>query len=192
MISNISKRIVKWLLDAGAISQNQEELFSYATYMLLFNMAPLFFVIVLGAMFGLVKEGIVMLIPFLTIRKFSGGFHLQSPKSCICLSVLLLSGSLWLAKSVVDNNWSVSFSILGCLAAIQIFCVSPIDSASRRLTEKEQQAFRIIARYILLFFVLLYLILGLLHLFFLAAFIGMGIVITGLLQVPCFFMHREH
>ena len=66
------------------------------------------------------------------------------------------------------------------------------NSASRRLTEKEQQAFRIIARYILLFFVLLYLILGLLHLFFLAAFIGMGIVITGLLQVPCFFMHREH
>ena len=187
MISNISKRIVKWLLDAGAISQNQEELFSYATYMLLFNMAPLFLVIVLGAMFGLVKEGIVMLIPFLTIRKFSGGFHLQSPISCICLSVLLLSGSLWLAKYVVDNNWNVSFSILVCLAAIQIFCVSPIDSASRRLTEKEQQAFRIIARYILLFFVLLYLILGLLHLFFLAAFIGMGIVITGLLQVPCYF-----
>ena len=70
MINTISKRLVKWLLDTGAISQNQEELFSFAIYTLLFNMAPLLLVVVIGSLFDLIKEGILMLIPFLLIRKF--------------------------------------------------------------------------------------------------------------------------
>ena len=36
---------------------------------------PLIMVMIIGGILGLMKNGIVMIIPFLVIRKFSGGFH---------------------------------------------------------------------------------------------------------------------
>lgn len=187
MINTISKRLVKWLLDTGAISQNQEELFSFAIYTLLFNMAPLLLVVVIGSLFDLIKEGILMLIPFLLIRKFTGGFHLQSPTICSIFSVLLLFGGMLLTRMVVESNGIGFFSILICLAAIQIFCISPIDSDARRLTAAERVVFRRVARYFLLVFGSLYITLCVFDLFSLAAYIGMGILLAGLLQAPCLF-----
>ena len=39
----------------------------------------------------MVVEGLLMILPFMLIRKFSGGFHLKSSTVCLVSSTLLLS-----------------------------------------------------------------------------------------------------
>ena len=91
MITKMSSAIAKWLLHAGAISESDRELYEYAAYSFLFSLLPLCLIVILGCITGMVIEGLLMILPFMLIRKFSGGFHLKSPGICLVSSTLLLS-----------------------------------------------------------------------------------------------------
>ena len=91
MIRELSSKIAKWLEQEGVISGKDNGLFSYAVYSLLFGLLPIFIVVVLGLAFRMVREGLLMITPFMLIRKFSGGDHLASPKLCVLLSSILIA-----------------------------------------------------------------------------------------------------
>ena len=140
MIARMSSIIVKWLLHAGAISENDRELYEYAAYSFLFSLLPLILIMLLGCASGMLLEGVLMIVPFILVRKFSGGFHLQSPGVCFVSSLLLLSAFLFLIRLV---SMKQSFILLSCLAVastLQLFFCSPIDNEVRKLSEKERAA----------------------------------------------------
>ena len=49
----MSSIIVKWLLHAGVISENDRELYEYAAYSFLFSLLPLVLVMLLGCASGM-------------------------------------------------------------------------------------------------------------------------------------------
>lgn len=180
----ISKLLVKWLLKLGAISTEKEELYEFAIYSFLFSSFPLIVVICIGATLNMMLEGILMILPFMFIRKFSGGFHLKSPIICTISSILLLS-LLLLGINLTLNQNIVFFSSIVMFLAAFIFKMSPIDSEERRLSSKEKKVFRKFCRVILTFFVLIYILLLFVKMERWAISIGYGIIFTGLLQLPC-------
>lgn len=191
MIGKMSSRIVKWLLRAGAISKNDRELYEYAAYSFLFSLLPLVLVMLLGGVSGMLLEGVLMIVPFMLIRKFSGGFHLQSSGVCFVSSTLLLSAFLFLIRLVIEKQ---SFILLSCFvaaAAIQVFLCSPIDNEARRLSEKERVVFKKVARIMSVLFFAVYIALMTLGLSRFAVPVGAGIILTALLQVPCFFVRKK-
>ena len=191
MISTISSGIVKWLLNSGAISQQDKELYEYAAYSFLFSLMPLCLVAVLGCIMGVLIEGILMILPFMLIRKFSGGFHLQSPGICLVSSTLLLSVFLFIMRLVIDEQQMILFTCFVIASAIQIFLCSPIDNDARKLNEKQRLVFRKIARIMSTMFLVVYIILLLLGQLRFSVPVGAGILLTALLQVPCFFTKKH-
>ena len=142
----LAKKITQWLLKTGAIAEREEELYEYAVFSFLFSLFPLCLVMIIGGISGMFIEGILMILPFMMIRKFSGGYHLNSSVVCFISSTLLLSTSLALIGLI---NSLGSYDVLLCAAvmnALQIFVYSPIDSKKRKLSKKEQEVFREIAR----------------------------------------------
>lgn len=190
MISAVSARIVKWLLRAGAISQNDKELYEYAAYSFLFSLLPLCLVIVLGSIIGMLVEGILMMLPFMMIRKFSGGVHLKSSTICFVSSTLLLSIFILVIKTITTESKIIIFTCFTIASAIQIFLCSPLDNEARKLSEREFSVFRKVARTMSAIFLSLYLLLLLFEQVRFATPIGAGIILTALLQVPCIFTRR--
>ena len=191
MIARLSSIIVKWLLHAGAISENDRELYEYAAYSLLFSLLPLILIMLLGCASGMLLEGVLMIVPFILVRKFSGGFHLQSPGVCFVSSLLLLSAFLFLIRLV---RMKQSFILLSCLAVastLQLFFCSPIDNEARKLNEKERAAFKKVARIMSLLFLAIYIALLSFGQSRFAVPIGAGLILTALLQVPCFFAEKS-
>lgn len=191
MIAKLSVMTVKWLLRAGAISENDRELYEYAAYSFLFSLLPLILVMLLGAVSGMLLEGVLMIVPFMLIRKFSGGFHLQSSGVCFVSSTLLLSAFLFLIRLVTVKQ---SFILLSCFvaaAAIQVFLCSPIDNEARKLSAKERIVFKKVARIMSALFLAVYIVLVSLGLNRVAVPVGAGIILTALLQVPCFFARKK-
>lgn len=140
MITRVSAMFTKWLLNSGAISENDRELYEYAAYSFLFSLLPLCLVVILGCITGMVIEGILMIFPFMLIRKFSGGFHLKSSTICLISSTLLLSFFLLLIKVVTTEARIVLFTCFVFASTIQIFLCSPIDNeASAVLTFQANQ-----------------------------------------------------
>ena len=187
MITKMSSVIAKWLLHAGAISESDRELYEYAAYSFLFSLMPLCLVVILGCITGMVIEGLLMILPFILIRKFSGGFHLKSPGICLVSSTLLLSAFLFIIRLVIDEQQMILFSCFVIASAIQIFLCSPIDNDARKLNEKERLVFQKIARNMSTMFLVVYILLLLLGQLRFSVPVGAGILLTAFLQVPCFF-----
>jgi len=191
MIAKLSVLTTKWLLRAGAISENDRELYEYAAYSFLFGLLPLILVMFLGCVSGMMLEGVLMIFPFMLIRKFSGGFHLQSSGVCFVSSTLLLSAFLFLIRIVTVKR---SFILLSCFvaaAAIQVFLCSPIDNEARRLSAKERAVFKKVARIMSALFLTVYIALMFFARSRFAVPIGAGIILTALLQIPCFFARKK-
>ena len=96
MIKRLAAVTAKWLLQAGAISASDVELYEYSIYGFLFTLCPLGLVLIISMFLHMVVEGILLIIPFILIRKFCGGFHFQSPAFCGIVSTLVLTAFLCL------------------------------------------------------------------------------------------------
>ncbi len=192
MISIISSRIVKWLLNAGAISRQDKELYEYAAYSFLFSLLPLCLVMILGCLSGMLVEGIFMILPFMLIRKFSGGFHLKSSGICFVSSTLLLSTFLFIIHVATIRQESTFLTIFVVASAIQIFLCSPIDNEVRKLNEKEYVVFKKVARIMSVLFLALYIFLMSLGQLRFSVPVGAGIILTALLQIPCFLVKKHN
>lgn len=191
MIAKLSVMTVKWLLRAGAISENDRELYEYAAYTFLFSLLPLILVMLLGGVSGMLLEGVLMIIPFMLIRKFSGGFHLQSSGVCFVSSTLLLSAFLFLIRLVILKQSFLLLSCFAAAAAIQLFLCSPIDNEARKLNTKERIVFKKVARIMSALFLAVYIVIVSFGLHRVAVPVGAGIILTALLQVPCFFARKK-
>lgn len=180
-----SKALVKWLLKTGAISQQDAEVYEYGIYSFLFSCVPFALVLVLSIPLNMAWEGILLIVPFFFLRKFTGGFHFQSALPCLVTSTLLLLASLAGIKALLSKPPLLAVYLAVYLSLIPIFLLSPIDSINRKLSSKEQRVFHRIAIGLGCFFVALFTLLMGFELYRIAVPIGGGVVLTALLQLPC-------
>ena len=186
MIQKTSTAVTKWLLHAGAISIEDKELYEYAAYSFLFSLIPLFLVFIFGLALGMVTEGILMILPFMLVRKFSGGLHLKSARICLISSSVMLISFLLLIKATHTYEAYAICSAAVLIFSIQLFLLSPVDSEARRLSEKERLVFRRVARSVTFVSCSAYFLLLFFGLYRFAVPLGFGIILSGLLQFPCF------
>lgn len=183
MIKEFSYRIVKWMVREGVIPDKDKGLFSYAIYSLLFGLLPVFIVILLGFVFGMLREGLLMIVPFMLIRKFSGGYHLDSPKICVIFSTILLTVAMGVIKIIVQGECMVLLSMLVSLSVICLCVLSPMDNDFRKLTKKERQLFRKIACTLAIISLVGYIAMCKVMSIQYAAAFGVGILLVAVLQI---------
>lgn len=192
MIRFVSRAVAKWLLKHGAISVNEKELYEYGIYSFLFTLTPLFLVLMVSIPLNMAVEGVLLITPFILLRKFAGGFHFQTPLPCIVVSTLVLLGCL-LEISVILEYGSFIFHTLLVYASIVPICIlSPIDSENRQLSAKEKSAFHRIAIVLATINAALYSLLLILRTVEIAIPLGTGMILTALLQLPCLFEHQKN
>ena len=142
MIKRLAAVTAKWLLQAGAISASDVELYEYSIYGFLFTLCPLGLVLIISMFLHMVVEGILLIIPFILIRKFCGGFHFQSPVFCGIVSTLVLTAFLFGIRLVLDTSGYGWWCAALLISVVQVVIFSPIDSEGRRLTQNEKKVFK--------------------------------------------------
>lgn len=186
----MSEAIAMWLELEGTVSHEDHSLFAYAAFSFLFGLLPIGIVLLLGLCFGMVSEGLVLIIPFMLLRKFCGGFHLKSPKACFAITVSILALTLGLVKQIIRTGTTTSLSVLVCVSAISLFIFSPVENPARVLSDRERGVFRIISRMLTFISLAIYVHLSRHASIRFASAFGAGIVLVGLLQIPC--VHKKH
>ena len=176
---------MKWLLKAGAISQDDKELYEYAAYSLLFSLIPLVLVMVISAILGMLPQGIAFVIPFLLLRKFSGGYHLESPGICFCVSIMVILIFLLAIKYMIWANTYLVCIPGAIISALQLMVFSPIDSEARRLSVNEIRVFKGAVRIIVASTVCAFALTAYIGQCWISICISMGLFLTACLQWPC-------
>ena len=173
MIKRLAAVTAKWLLQAGAISASDLELYEYGIYSFLFTMCPLGLVLIISIFLNMIAEGILLIIPFILVRKFCGGFHFRSPVLCGIVSTAVLTAFLLGVRLVIDKS---------------AFVFSPIDSEGRRLTQNEKKVFKKIAIGLSIIIVIVCAVLAACHQMWAAVSVGSGVILSAALQFPCLFI----
>lgn len=192
MIRFISRAVAEWLLKHGAISVNEKELYEYSIYSFLFTLTPLFLVLMVSIPLNMAVEGILLITPFIFLRKFAGGFHFQTPLPCIIVSTLVLLGCLLENRIILEYGSFIIHTLLVYASIVPICILSPIDSENRQLSAKEKSAFHRIAIVLVTINAALYSLLLILRTVEIAIPLGTGMILTALLQLPCLFEHQKN
>lgn len=192
MIRFISRAVAEWLLKHGAISVNEKELYEYSIYSFLFTLTPLFLVLMVSIPLNMAVEGILLITPFIFLRKFAGGFHFQTPLPCIIVSTLVLLGCLLENRIILEYGSFIIHTLLVYASIVPICILSPIDSENRQLSAKEKSAFHRIANVLATINAALYSLLLILRTVEIAIPLGTGMILTALLQLPCLFEHQKN
>ena len=183
----ISRSLSNWLIRKNAIEPEDRELYEYAVSCLLLSLAPLLLIICIGFFMGMVKESIFLILPFLSVRKFSGGFHLKSPFACFLCSTGLLFFLLLLVQKT-DIGWLLSLILAA--SAVSLAILSPIDSEERKLSANEKKVFKRITIAILIIYITVYILFICFGLEHYAVCIAFGFVLPAVLQFPCLLQRK--
>lgn len=156
MMKRCAQKLSKWLYVQGAIEESDVELYEYGAYVLLVNASPLLLSLVIGFVMELTLNGVLLIIPFVLIRKFSGGFHAKRVEVCFTLSALIISLGIYLTKEIAPE---IPLHVITICSVISLIIWSPIDSEKRRLKDEEKRRYKYVASGLAILFGVIYVIL---------------------------------
>lgn len=184
MIAWCARGITGWLIRCGAVRESDRELYVYAAYSFLITISPLFLTILIGTLLGKTWQSIVLILPFLLIRKFSGGVHAKHAIVCFICSCLLLLLCIELSGRIEGGP---TLAAVTAVAMVSLFLLSPVDSKNRRLDEDEKRRYRVVTGILTTAFGLLAAVLFFCGWESASVCISLGIILTAGLQIPCIF-----
>lgn len=161
------------------ISPNERGLYEYAAYCFLLSLFPFLYVLVIGGIIGLVAESACMIVPFVFIRKFSGGYHAKYLWLCLIQSCVVMTAFLAVVSHIAVG---AGLRTATCIVAFFLMFLSPVDSKNRRLSEDERKACKkVVIAMTLIFFVFFEILCGV-GLGHYAKYVAAGIILCFAVQ----------
>ena len=184
MIANRAEVIAGWLVKNRTIKKSEQILYQYAIENFFLFLSTIVLAIGVGLILRNVMQSIV-LITFMCLRKFSGGYHAKSLKICLLSSSLLMFLSLKLSMKIHCNQELIEITVL---SAIILMVFSPVENPNRVIERQEKKTYQKTVIVLTMVFLLLAIIT---YSFGLEAYtrsICIGIQLSATLQIPCILM----
>ena len=149
MINNLSVYFTEKLLSNGTINDEDKELYIYGLFMLLSQL--MFFIItcIFGLILKCILESIIFYIAFQFIRKYAGGYHASTETRCEIFTTLSILACIVLIRLSKTYDFQIALVTITVISAIGIFCLCPLDTPEKPLSDKEFRYFRKISWLIL-------------------------------------------
>ncbi len=149
MINNLSVYFTEKLLSNGTINDEDKELYIYGLFMLLSQL--MFFIItcIFGLILKCILESIIFYIAFQFIRKYAGGYHASTETRCEISTTLSILACIVLIRLSKTYDFQIALVTITVISAISIFCLCPLDTPEKPLSDKEFRYFRKISWLIL-------------------------------------------
>lgn len=126
------------------MDKDSEEIISYGAFSLIQTIVTILWVVIIGKLFGVLYEAIIITFTISTLRKSSGGAHATSPARCAIIGTVISVGMALLIKSILSffNIYRVVF--LGIISFLfsyyTIYKLAPVDSPSKRINKPERRS----------------------------------------------------
>lgn len=182
MLKKYTNAIIEWMIKYEVIQKKEEELYAYAVYSFILFFFPFFLAFGVGICFGKPIHGICIILPFIILRKFSGGYHAENLLKCIITSVFLMFFCMVLSIHI-NYNWKLALITL--ISSISLLLFSPVENKNRILSSEEKKLYK---KKLVLFLIIIYiLIIAFLYYrsYSYAISFSIGIQLVASLQIPC-------
>lgn len=188
MRADFTGALTSWLVRQGAIDPSDYAIYEFSIYSIVWGLLPIFISFIWGVIFQKIAESLLLILPFIVIRKFSGGFHFSSPRVCFVFSTVLLGGSVLSIDFFQAESRNTLLISLVILSLMELCCFSPVSSGARELTIAEKKLFKKTTQIIGISLALVFFVLMKFGGQKYGVPIGVGITLPALLQIPAVIM----
>ena len=170
------------MINNDEIQERDKILYKYALNSIKATAIPLILAFVMCIMLRIPLANMLLVIPFMIIRKYSGGYHAGTIYQCLVLSCIVLAISFAIAVSI---RFSIGLNVALILSIIIIWMISPIDSDNKRLNAEEKKNMACKTRGITCGICGAIYLTWLLGKEQLAIDLTIGLILVAALQIPC-------
>lgn len=146
MIQKQVDKIIQKQCECGTIKKEDVAVYAYGYYLLIELTINLVLACIMAVIFHTYLELLIFVLVFIPLRKFSGGYHADSPWKCVIISNTILLFATLLIKSQVLVPILMYAVVLEIPLFIYFFKMVPVPVKSKPLLEKEEKVFGNIAR----------------------------------------------
>lgn len=115
-----------------------EEVVKFGLEIILMKILFAIVITLIGILMNCLLESIIYTISFSLLRRYGGGYHSESRKKCVVLSVLMLLCGIFTIKISEDfDAFIIPEAVITLFSAIYIICAAPIDTPNKRLDSDE-------------------------------------------------------
>ena len=182
MVENLSRHITLLLIKSGILKDDDIELYIYAIQYLFLIINPTIIFTIYCIATDNTLIGLIEVLVFLLIRKYSGGYHCQSSTACLIFSVIVLIMMAWLS-SVLKPSLFLFIALI--IADIELVIKGPIISINHSITKSKKEYYHKCLATILLLLNILIVITSLWHLYHISSCISIVIIFCFLLHILC-------
>lgn len=136
------------MLASQIIPEENAGLVSFGIVQGLRSIAEMLAVLITGFALGMFWQSVILLVTFIPLRIYAGGYHAKTPVQCAIMTWLLFLGSLMWLRFVAELIWRQMFVVL--TAGVCIWICSPVEHENKPLEEYEITKYRRRARVIYL------------------------------------------
>lgn len=142
MVKKFSEKAVGYLVDNRVIQQKDTGIYQYGISVLVFSLANIVTILVIGGILNCIPEGICYTVCYIILRKFTGGYHARTPQACYLISSSMYFVSIYVVRSgLVNKGLLVSVVILAIICSFII----PVDTENKVLSKREKEVYRLIS-----------------------------------------------
>ena len=182
MVENLSRHITLRLIKSGILKDDDIELYIYAIQYLFLIINPTIIFTIYCIATDNTLIGLIEVLVFLLIRKYSGGYHCQSSTVCLVFSVIVLITMAWLS-SVLKPSLFLFIALI--IADVELVIKGPIISLNHYVSDTEKKYYHRYLATILLLLNILIVITSLWHLYHISSCISIVIIFCFLLHILC-------
>lgn len=140
MFKSLAVRLTGRLLKNGVIVEEEREIYEFGLAQGCMILCNLLTMVVLAVCFDALVEAVVILLAFMQLRSYAGGFHAKTSGGCYVLTCAAMALLLWIQKIIVVEL-GMFFALLGIAGSI-IVLLSPVESPEHRLDALERSIYR--------------------------------------------------
>lgn len=145
MIQNLSNKIGCKFASTLKLDKDHEEIVAYGSFIFLQKLWSFFLVMVIGAIFGVFLESLVVFFTSSLLRKYSGGVHASSPNGCAIIGAII-SVSLALIIKVIFKTINIELVVIigiicFALSYYVVYKLAPVDSPEKPIVKFEKKQY---------------------------------------------------
>lgn len=137
LIEYFSNKILKYICNKKVIDNDEIDVYKYGIEITLSSVLNIFLILIIAAATNTLSVGIVFLIVFISVRKYTGGFHADTYLTCnltfVCCYMLVL---ILLRINFMQNVIIHISMILMCFLTILFLC--PIENKNKKIVNKRK------------------------------------------------------
>ncbi|SFB08879.1 accessory gene regulator ArgB-like protein [Clostridium frigidicarnis] len=143
-IESITKKMSNVISEELNLDNNKKQVLNYGGFAIVHIFISITLTIILGLIFNVVVEALILSFSISILRKFSGGVHASTPNNCLILGNFVCIFCAIIVKFVIIGNVAepnlIYLDLLGFLWCYYIlYNLSPIDNPNKPLRNKKKK-----------------------------------------------------